>query len=220
MTPADLKPVRDHIASRIIGQQQFVDSMLICLLSDGHLLVEGMPGLAKTTAIKALAEALEGDYHRVQFTPDLLPSDLIGTDIYRHEKGEFEFRPGPLFHNILLADEVNRAPAKVQSALLEAMAEQQITVGQRTYPLPKLFMVLATQNPVEQEGTYHLPEAQLDRFLMEAVVDYPTREEELKILDLDLQQLRPTTRRLRNACPRQSCSPCGGTWPTSTWTPS
>lgn len=188
MTPEDLKPVRDHIASRIIGQQRFVDSMLICLLSDGHLLVEGMPGLAKTTAIKALAESVEGDFHRIQFTPDLLPSDLIGTDIYRHEKGEFEFRPGPLFHNVLLADEVNRAPAKVQSALLESMAEHQITVGQRTYPLPKLFMVLATQNPVEQEGTYHLPEAQLDRFLMEAVVDYPTREEELKILELDLQQ--------------------------------
>jgi len=188
MTPEDLKPVRDHIASRIVGQQRFVDSMLICLLSDGHLLVEGMPGLAKTTAIKAMAEAVEGDFHRIQFTPDLLPSDLIGTDIYRHEKGEFEFRPGPLFHNVLLADEVNRAPAKVQSALLESMAEHQITVGQRTYPLPKLFMVLATQNPVEQEGTYHLPEAQLDRFLMEAVVDYPTREEELKILALDLQQ--------------------------------
>jgi len=188
MTPEDLKPVRDHIASRIIGQQRFVDSMLICLLSDGHLLVEGMPGLAKTTAIKALAESVEGDFHRIQFTPDLLPSDLIGTDIYRHEKGEFEFRPGPLFHNVLLADEVNRAPAKVQSALLESMAEHQITVGQRTYPLPKLFMVLATQNPVEQEGTYHLPEAQLDRFLMEAVVDYPTREEELRILELDLQQ--------------------------------
>ncbi|MCO5762805.1 MAG: MoxR family ATPase [Gammaproteobacteria bacterium] len=194
MTPADLKPVRDHIASRIIGQHSFVDSMLICLLSDGHLLVEGMPGLAKTTAVKALAESLEGDFHRVQFTPDLLPSDLIGTDIYRHEKGEFEFRPGPLFHNILLADEVNRAPAKVQSALLEAMAEQQITVGQRTYPLPKLFMVLATQNPVEQEGTYHLPEAQLDRFLMEAVVDYPSRDEELKILDLDLAQQKTTHR--------------------------
>jgi len=188
MTPADLKPIRDHIASRIVGQQKFVDSMLICLLSDGHLLVEGMPGLAKTTAIKALAEAVEGDFHRIQFTPDLLPSDLIGTDIYRHEKGEFEFRPGPLFHNVLLADEVNRAPAKVQSALLESMAEHQITVGQRTYPLPKLFMVLATQNPVEQEGTYHLPEAQLDRFLMQAVVGYPSREEELKILELDHQQ--------------------------------
>ncbi|MBK1701120.1 AAA family ATPase [Thiococcus pfennigii] len=188
MTPADLEPVRDHIASRIIGQQKFVDSMLVCLLSDGHLLIEGMPGLAKTTAVKALAEAVEGDFHRIQFTPDLLPSDLIGTDIYRHEKGDFEFRPGPLFHNVLLADEVNRAPAKVQSALLEAMAERQITVGQRTYPLPPLFMVLATQNPVEQEGTYHLPEAQLDRFLMQAIVTYPTRDEELAILELDSRQ--------------------------------
>jgi MoxR-like ATPase len=187
-TPTELQSVRNHIASRIIGQQPFIDSMLICLLSDGHLLVEGMPGLAKTTAVKALAESLEGDFHRIQFTPDLLPSDLIGTDIYRHEKGEFEFRQGPLFHNLLLADEVNRAPAKVQSALLEAMAEHQITVGQRTYPLPRLFMVLATQNPVEQEGTYHLPEAQLDRFLMQAVVTYPTRDEELKILELDSQQ--------------------------------
>ncbi|RKT45836.1 AAA family ATPase [Thiocapsa rosea] len=194
MTPSDLKPVRDHIASRIIGQASFIDSMLICLLSDGHLLVEGMPGLAKTTAVKALADALQGDFHRIQFTPDLLPSDLIGTDIYRHEKGEFEFRPGPLFHNILLADEVNRAPAKVQSALLESMAEHQITVGLKTYPLPKLFMVLATQNPVEQEGTYHLPEAQLDRFLMQAVVTYPSRDEELMILELDArQQKEPET---------------------------
>jgi MoxR-like ATPase len=192
MTPADLEPVRDHIAGRIIGQQRFVDSMLVCLLSDGHLLIEGMPGLAKTTAVKALAEAVEGDFHRIQFTPDLLPSDLIGTDIYRHEKGDFEFRPGPLFHNVLLADEVNRAPAKVQSALLEAMAERQITVGQRTYPLPPLFMVLATQNPVEQEGTYHLPEAQLDRFLMQAIVTYPTRDEELAILELDSRQQKAT----------------------------
>jgi MoxR-like ATPase len=185
MNPKDLDPVRDHIASYVIGQQNLIDSMLVCLLSNGHLLVEGMPGLAKTTAVKALSEAIEGDYHRVQFTPDLLPSDLIGTDIYRHEKGEFEFRPGPLFHNILLADEVNRAPAKVQSALLEAMEEHQITVGQRTYPLPGLFMVLATQNPIEQEGTYHLPEAQLDRFLMQVWVDYPSRDEELSILALD-----------------------------------
>ncbi|MCB1759338.1 MAG: MoxR family ATPase [Gammaproteobacteria bacterium] len=185
MNPKDLDPVRDHIASYVIGQQNLIDSMLVCLLSNGHLLVEGMPGLAKTTAVKALSEAIEGDYHRVQFTPDLLPSDLIGTDIYRHEKGEFEFRPGPLFHNILLADEVNRAPAKVQSALLEAMEEHQITVGQCTYPLPDLFMVLATQNPIEQEGTYHLPEAQLDRFLMQVWVDYPSRDEELSILALD-----------------------------------
>jgi MoxR-like ATPase len=185
MTPAELKPVRDHLASRVIGQQRLIESMIVCLLSDGHLLVEGLPGLAKTTAVNALSEAIEGDFHRVQFTPDLLPSDLVGTDIYRHEKGEFEFRPGPLFHNILLADEVNRAPAKVQSALLEAMAERQITVGQTIYPLPELFMVLATQNPIEQEGTYHLPEAQLDRFLMQVRVEYPSREEELEILELD-----------------------------------
>ncbi len=185
MTPKALDPVRKHVGSKVIGQKNLIDGMLICLLADGHLLVEGMPGLAKTTAVNALSEALEGDFQRVQFTPDLLPSDLVGTDIYRHEKAEFEFRPGPLFHNILLADEVNRAPAKVQAALLEAMGERQITVGQQTYPLPELFMVLATQNPVEQEGTYQLPEAQLDRFLMQIVVDYPTHAEEMQILDLD-----------------------------------
>jgi MoxR-like ATPase len=194
MNSSVLAPLRGHLATRVIGQTSFIESMLICLLSDGHLLIEGLPGLAKTTAVKALAEAIEGDFHRIQFTPDLLPSDLIGTDIYRHEKGEFEFRQGPLFHNILLADEVNRAPAKVQSALLEAMGEHQITVGQTTYQLPEFFMVLATQNPVEQEGTYHLPEAQLDRFLMQANVEYPDRNEELQILELDnaQQQQKPT----------------------------
>lgn len=194
MNSSVLAPLREHLATRVIGQTSFIDSMLICLLSDGHLLIEGLPGLAKTTAVKALAEAIEGDFHRIQFTPDLLPADLIGTDIYRHEKGEFEFRQGPLFHNILLADEVNRAPAKVQSALLEAMGEHQITVGQTTYQLPQFFMVLATQNPVEQEGTYHLPEAQLDRFLMQANVEYPDRNEELQILELDnaQQQQKPT----------------------------
>ncbi len=195
MNPKELESVRNHVSSKVIGQKNLIDGMLICLLADGHLLVEGMPGLAKTTAVNALSEALEGDFHRVQFTPDLLPSDLVGTDIYRHEKAEFEFRPGPLFHNILLADEVNRAPAKVQAALLEAMGERQITVGQKTYPLPELFMVLATQNPVEQEGTYQLPEAQLDRFLMQVVVDYPTHAEELQILELDhnRQQEQETT---------------------------
>ena len=192
MNPTHLDPVREHLASRVIGQKGLIDSMLVCLLSEGHLLVEGMPGLAKTTAVKALSDAIEGSFHRIQFTPDLLPSDLIGTDIYRHEKGEFEFRAGPLFHNVLLADEINRAPAKVQSALLEAMAEGHVTVGLRTYQLPKLFMVLATQNPIEQEGTYHLPEAQLDRFLMHAWVDYPNEAEELAILALDSdQQLTP-----------------------------
>jgi MoxR-like ATPase len=183
-----LDGVRKHLASRVVGQRDLVDSLLICLVSEGHVLVEGMPGLAKTTAVKSLAEAIEGDYHRVQFTPDLLPSDLIGTDIYRHERAEFEFRAGPLFHNLLLADEVNRAPAKVQSALLEAMGECQVTVGLKTYTMPKLFMVLATQNPIEQEGTYNLPEAQLDRFLMHVRVDYPDREEELAILELDSNQ--------------------------------
>ncbi len=188
MEATHFNTVREHIESRIIGQKSLINSMLIALLSDGHLLVEGMPGLAKTTAVKALSEAIEGDFHRVQFTPDLLPSDLIGTDVYRQERGEFEFRSGPIFHNILLADEVNRAPAKVQSALLEAMGEHQVTVGQKTYPLPKLFMVLATQNPIEQEGTYQLPEAQLDRFLMHVWVDYPNHEEELQIMALDSAQ--------------------------------
>ncbi len=185
MQTTRLASLRAHIATRIIGQQALIDSILICLLSKGHLLVEGMPGLAKTTAVKAVADGIEGDFHRVQFTPDLLPADLVGTDIYLQERGEFEFRAGPLFHNILLADEINRAPAKVQSALLEAMGEGQVTVGQSTYPLPELFMVLATQNPIEQEGTYHLPEAQMDRFLMHVWVDYPNRQEELAILELD-----------------------------------
>lgn len=181
--------IRQHLSQHIIGQHHLINSMLICLLSDGHILVEGMPGLAKTTAVKSLAGAIEGQFHRIQFTPDLLPADLIGTDIYQHEQGEFVFRAGPLFHNILLADEINRAPPKVQSALLEAMGERQITVGQHTYQLPDLFMVLATQNPVEHEGTYTLPEAQLDRFLLYVRVDYPSREEELAILDLMEAQL-------------------------------
>ncbi|MFK5971529.1 MAG: MoxR family ATPase [Candidatus Marithrix sp.] len=181
---------RQYLSKHIIGQHQLIDSMLICLLSDGHILVEGMPGLAKTTAVKSLAEAIEGDFHRIQFTPDLLPADLIGTDIYQHERGEFEFRAGPLFHNVILADEINRAPPKVQSALLEAMGERQITVGQNTYKLANLFMVLATQNPVEHEGTYTLPEAQLDRFLLYVKVDYPNKQEELQILELmEKQQL-------------------------------
>lgn len=203
MNPSDLDPVREHIASRVIGQQNLVDSMLTCLLSDGHLLVEGLPGLAKTTAVNALSEAIEGDFHRIQFTPDLLPSDLVGTDIYRHEKGEFEFRPGPLFHNVLLADEVNRAPAKVQAALLESMAERHITVGQTTYQLPRLFMVLATQNPIEQEGTYHLPEAQLDRFLMHVEVSYPTHEEELLILELDNTKQKEELKPPSNVLPQK-----------------
>ncbi|RKZ61017.1 MAG: AAA family ATPase [Candidatus Parabeggiatoa sp. nov. 3] len=189
MDASHFDALRQHLGEHIIGQHHLINSLLIGLLSDGHILVEGMPGLAKTKAIKTLAGALEGQFHRIQFTPDLLPADLIGTDIYQHERGEFEFRPGPLFHNVLLADEINRAPPKVQSALLEAMAERQITVGQHTYQLPELFMVLATQNPVEHEGTYTLPEAQLDRFLLYVRVDYPSREEELGIIELTEKEL-------------------------------
>ena len=177
--------------------------MLIALLSDGHVLVEGMPGLAKTTAVKALSEAIEGDFHRIQFTPDLLPSDLIGTDVYRQQDGKFEFRAGPIFHNILLADEVNRAPAKVQSALLEAMGEHQVTVGQKTYPLPPLFMVLATQNPIEHEGTYQLPEAQLDRFLLHVLIGPPNAEEELEIMALDSAQQKTPPRAPANPLPQK-----------------
>jgi MoxR-like ATPase len=183
--PRKLLHLQKAIELRIIGQHALIRNMLICLLCDGHILIEGMPGLAKTTAAKALAAGIEGDFHRVQFTPDLLPSDLIGTEIYIHEKSDFTFRRGPIFNNILMADEINRAPAKVQSALLEAMEEKQVTVGHHTYKLPGLYMVLATQNPIEQEGTYHLPEAQLDRFLMHTIVDYPSPEEERKILDYD-----------------------------------
>ncbi len=176
--------LKNHISQQIIGQETLVDRLLIALLADGHLLVEGAPGLAKTRAIKVLSEGLEADFHRVQFTPDLLPADLTGTDIFRPQDGSFQFQRGPLFHNLVLADEVNRAPAKVQSALLEAMAERQITVGTTTYPLPRLFLVMATQNPIEQEGTYPLPEAQQDRFLLHVKVDYPRAESERQILQL------------------------------------
>jgi len=174
--------LRDELGTRILGQETLVERMLIALLADGHLLVEGAPGLAKTTAIKALAAHLEGEFQRIQFTPDLLPADLTGTDIYRPRDATFVFQRGPLFHNFILADEVNRAPAKVQSALLEAMGERQITVGRKTYALPRLFLVMATQNPIEQEGTYPLPEAQVDRFMLKVVIGYPEREEERKIM--------------------------------------
>jgi MoxR-like ATPase len=176
--------LKNHIAEEIIGQNVLVERMLIGLLADGHILVEGAPGLAKTRAINVLSHGIEGDFHRVQFTPDLLPADLTGTEIYRPQQGTFEFQKGPLFHNLILADEINRSPAKVQAALLEAMAERQITVGQATYKLPALFMVMATQNPIEQEGTYPLPEAQLDRFLLQVKVDYPNAEHEKTILRL------------------------------------
>lgn len=186
--------LRTQLAKRIIGQEKLVDRLLIALLADGHLLVEGAPGLAKTTAIKALAEHLVGDFHRIQFTPDLLPSDVTGSEIYRAETGLFEFQRGPIFHNLVLADEINRAPAKVQSALLEAMGERQVSVGMRTFPLDRLFMVMATQNPIEQEGTYPLPEAQLDRFLMHVVIGYPSAQAEQAILHLarsDYRQGQP-----------------------------
>lgn len=184
-----LKSLKESIKGEIIGQEDLIENLLVCLLADGHMLIEGMPGLAKTTAAKAVAEGIEGEFHRIQFTPDLLPSDLIGTEIYNHETASFSFQKGPLFNNIVLADEINRSPAKVQSALLEAMAERQVTIGHKTYELPELYMVLATQNPVEQEGTYSLPEAQLDRFLMYVMVDYPTFEEELQIIELDTKKL-------------------------------
>ena len=176
--------LRESLSEAVVGQDVLVHRLLVALLADGHLLVEGAPGLAKTTAIKELASRLEADFQRIQFTPDLLPADLTGTDVFRPQDGRFEFQPGPVFHNLLLADEVNRAPAKVQSALLEAMGERQVSVGRKTYPLPELFLVMATQNPIEQEGTYPLPEAQLDRFLLHVCIDYPDAGAEARILQI------------------------------------
>ena len=176
--------LRAALSDEIIGQAALVERLLVALLADGHLLVEGAPGLAKTTAVRALAARLDADFARVQFTPDLLPADLTGTEIWRPQDGRFEFQAGPIFHPLLLADEINRAPAKVQSALLEAMGERQVTVGRQTYRLPELFLVMATQNPIEQEGTFPLPEAQLDRFLMHVRVGYPQADAEARILKL------------------------------------
>ena len=184
MASADVRALEDWLSSQIIGQSHLVQRLIIALLANGHLLVEGAPGLAKTRAIKTLADGVEGSFHRIQFTPDLLPGDVTGTDIYRPQEANFHFQKGPIFHNMVLADEVNRAPAKVQSALLEAMAERQVSVGSQTYQLPALFLVMATQNPIEQEGTYPLPEAQLDRFLMHVNVDYPDASAEMEILRL------------------------------------
>jgi len=185
-----IQQLKAHINSQIIGQDVLVERMLIALLADGQLLVEGAPGLAKTRAINVLSKGIEADFHRVQFTPDLLPADLTGTEIFRPQQGSFEFQKGPLFHNLILADEINRSPAKVQAALLEAMAERQITVGGATYPLPRLFMVMATQNPIEQEGTYPLPEAQLDRFMLHIKIDYPEAAHEKEILQLARDEAR------------------------------
>lgn len=184
----NINQLKQWLASKIVGQDHLVERLIIALLADGHLLVEGAPGLAKTKAIKTLSQGIEADFHRVQFTPDLLPADITGSDIYRPQEGTFEFQAGPLFHNLVLADEINRAPAKVQSALLEAMAERQISVGKNTYQLPELFLVMATQNPIEQEGTYPLPEAQMDRFLMHILVDYPAPATERQILALSRQE--------------------------------
>ena len=172
------------MSSQIIGQQHLVQRLLISLLADGHLLVEGAPGLAKTKAVKTLADGVQGEFQRIQFTPDLLPTDITGTEIFRPQDGTFEFQQGPIFHSLVLADEINRAPAKVQAALLEAMAERQVSVGRETYKLPEIFMVMATQNPIEQEGTYPLPEAQLDRFLMHVSIGYPDHGSEKQILAL------------------------------------
>ncbi|HRO62263.1 MoxR family ATPase [Thermomonas sp.] len=182
--------LRAELAQEIVGQDALIERLLIALLADGHLLVEGAPGLAKTTAIRALAARLESDFARIQFTPDLLPADLTGSDVWLPQDGRFEFQPGPVFHSILLADEINRAPAKVQSALLEAMGERQVTVGRRTWPLPELFLVMATQNPIEQEGTFPLPEAQLDRFLMYVRIGYPEAGVETEILRLARERAR------------------------------
>lgn len=180
----EILELKTHLNSQILGQEPLISRLLIALLADGHLLVEGAPGLAKTRAVKELSSVIEGNFHRIQFTPDLLPGDLTGTDIYHPEDGTFVFQEGPIFHHLLLADEINRAPAKVQSALLEAMAERQVTIGRKTYPLPELFLVMATQNPIEQEGTYPLPEAQLDRFLMYVKINYPDAKIEHDILSL------------------------------------
>lgn len=186
----NITELKQWLSNKIVGQEHLIERLLIAVLADGHLLVEGAPGLAKTKAIKTLSHGIEASFHRVQFTPDLLPADITGSDIFRPEKGTFEFQSGPLFHNLVLADEINRAPAKVQSALLEAMAERQISVGKNTYPLPDLFLVMATQNPIEQEGTYPLPEAQMDRFLMHVLVDYPAPETEREILSLSRMEAR------------------------------
>ena len=185
-----LQEVRQRLMQEVVGQEALIERLLIALLADGHLLVEGAPGLAKTSVIRALAAHLDASFARIQFTPDLLPADLTGSDVWRPQEARFEFQPGPVFHSILLADEINRAPAKVQSALLEAMGERQVTVGRTSYPLPALFMVMATQNPIEQEGTFALPEAQLDRFLLHVRVGYPQAEAELEILRLARERAR------------------------------
>lgn len=183
--------LEEGLARTLIGQRHLVRSMIIALLTDGHLLVEGVPGLAKTLAIKSLSRLVNADFSRIQFTPDLLPADVTGTLVYNHAKESFVVKKGPIFAHFVLADEINRAPAKVQSALLEAMQERQVTIGETTYPLDEPFMVMATQNPIEEEGTYPLPEAQLDRFMMKVLVDYPTEEEETEVVRLNMESRMP-----------------------------
>ncbi|WP_246026315.1 AAA family ATPase [Saccharospirillum alexandrii] len=200
-TQHPLLELKDALQHRILGQPELVESLLLALLADGHLLVEGAPGLAKTTAIKALAEGVHGAFSRVQFTPDLMPSDITGAEIYRADEHRFEFQPGPVFANLVLADEINRAPAKVQSALLEAMSERQVSVAGTTYPLASPFLVMATQNPVEHEGTYPLPEAQLDRFLLKVSLDYPDVGIEHAILKLAREEEALQTRALPQVSP-------------------
>jgi MoxR-like ATPase len=191
-----LEAARREIAKAIVGQTYLIDRLLLALIADGHILVEGIPGLAKTTAVKAVAATLDTRFQRIQFTPDLLPGDLVGTEIYRPQHHDFQVKKGPIFTHLLLADEINRAPAKVQSALLEAMQERQVTLGGETFPLPDPFLVLATQNPIEQEGTYPLPEAQVDRFMLKLRVAYPSRGEEREILRRMSRRARPTMERV------------------------
>ena len=188
--------VAQELGKVIVGQRAMLERLLIGLLADGHVLLEGVPGLAKTLAVRTLAATIAGGFHRIQFTPDLLPSDLIGTMIYNQRSGDFSVQKGPIFTNVLLADEINRAPAKVQSALLEAMQEKQVTIGGQTFPLPELFLVLATQNPIEHEGTYPLPEAQVDRFMFKLIVTYPERRDEREVLDRMTAGPEPSARRL------------------------
>ena len=186
--------ISKEIAQIIIGQKRMVERLLVGLLAEGHILLEGVPGLAKTTAIKSLAAAIDAKFQRIQFTPDLLPADLVGTMVYNQKTADFFTRKGPIFANFILADEINRAPAKVQSALLEAMQEKQVTIGEKTFPLDAMFLVLATQNPIEQEGTYPLPEAQVDRFMLKILIDYPSREEELDIMRQQISSSIPIIR--------------------------
>lgn len=186
------KELKGEIGKHIVGQHYLVERLLVAIISDGHILLEGVPGLAKTKTLTALTTCIDAHMNRVQFTPDLLPSDLVGTEVYRPHTGEFTIRKGPIFTNLLLADEINRAPAKVQSALLQSMQEREVTIGEETFPLPELFMVLATQNPIEQEGTFPLPEAQLDRFLMKIKVNYPSFEEEIDILSRTTEEAKQT----------------------------